>query len=64
VVDSESKNEKIGSDLWMIVLGSDPGWALSDTKLDGEDLPLVRQRAASEQESKIEYEVILKERRD
>jgi hypothetical protein len=36
------------------VLGSDLAWALSDTKLDSEDLRLARRRAASEQESKIE----------
>jgi hypothetical protein len=33
------------------VLGSDPVWALSDTKLSSKDLRLARRRAVSEQES-------------
>jgi hypothetical protein len=31
-----------------LLLGSDPAWALSDTKLNSEDLWLARRRAASE----------------
>jgi hypothetical protein len=45
------------------VLGSDPAWALSDTKLSSEDLQLARQRAASEQESKTEQEEIFKRKK-
>jgi hypothetical protein len=46
------------------LLGSDLAWMLSDTKLVSKDLRLARRRAESEQESKIEQEEILKERRD
>jgi hypothetical protein len=37
-----------------ILLGSDPVWALSDTKLSNEDLGLARRRAASEQKSETD----------
>jgi hypothetical protein len=47
------------------LLGSDPAWVLSDTKLSSEDLWLARQRAASEQESETGTgRDLLKERRD
>jgi hypothetical protein len=40
----------------LALLGPDPAWALSDTKLGSEDLRLARRRAVSKQESKIEQE--------
>jgi hypothetical protein len=47
-------NERCESEVYFllkklcILLGSDPAWALSDTKLNSEDLRLARRRAASE----------------